>query len=48
MSLVETASAAWAVRIAGAWRRSVEAVLEAGRLLKEAKARAAARCVHWR
>ena len=37
MDAVANARAAWAVRIAGAWRQSVEAVLEAGGLLKEAK-----------
>jgi N6-adenosine-specific RNA methylase IME4 len=35
---VDDVRAAWAARIAGAWRKSVEAVLEAGRLLTEAKA----------
>ena len=34
---VETARAEWAERITMAWRKSVEAVLDAGRLLKEAK-----------
>jgi N6-adenosine-specific RNA methylase IME4 len=33
----ETARAAWAVRIAGAWRQSVQAVIETGRLIKQAK-----------
>jgi len=33
---VETARAQWAVRIAGAWRKSVEAILGAGRLLTPA------------
>lgn len=33
----EAARAQWAARITGAWRKSVEAVLEAGRLLREAK-----------
>jgi N6-adenosine-specific RNA methylase IME4 len=33
----ESARAQWAARIAGAWRKSAEAVLEAGRLLKEAR-----------
>ena len=38
MDAVETAREQWAARIAGAWRKSVEAILEAGRLLIEAKA----------
>ena len=35
---VESARAKWAERITMAWRKSVEAVLDAGRLLKELKA----------
>jgi N6-adenosine-specific RNA methylase IME4 len=35
---IANARAAWAARIAGAWRKSVEAVLESGRLLSDAKA----------
>ena len=38
MSDIDSARAAWAVRIVGALRQSVEAILEAGRLLTEAKA----------
>jgi len=36
--IVDGARAAWADRIAGAWRKGVEAVVEAGRLLIDAKA----------
>jgi hypothetical protein len=35
---LENARAAWVARIAEVWRKSVEAILEAGRLLIEAKA----------
>ena len=34
---LEAARAQWAQRIAGAWRKSAEAILETGRLLREAK-----------